>query len=1511
MTVFVIAVELWRFMQWIIPSTPILSGLFVSDAIKSYMKVLSFFNNLTGYENNEKVFFISLSLIFIILVVSFQTFVLYLSSKFKYYNKVNKKFLIASFVILEGPLMILHPIVYGSIARNIGNEFISKRNFGSFIIWVFIGLDLIFGILSFYFQIYWFTQRIQFNYSPFASYINDLQPIMLFLASSLNFFSNLIPYVPTYLQYVLYVALIVGYFTLCVLITRFTMFISELKANVMITLSALGIILCLENMLFMIVNLPLPYMLLIANYLIFVILFLISRFMHQKLINKYITHLDEIFCNHELYDKYVTTLLKCTNYASIAFQNGHPVIQNWKFMRSSCERWQFASYIWVLWGRFLACYPEETKQLSWISDNLLRLNNKKLDVISACIQIHNIIKYREHSMSFVLKKRIHDCQKLINLCKTHYKKFWDCVLQGNIKDIEYANIAAFEIMRKTKHEIELLMDSYPNNHFVLRVYNIFLEITRADPNVIKEWTQKYHKLKSGTRINTDSIQKSATISFPKMLQTVYTKKRNNKLLFSSELSESTIESKNSSNYSNNFEESSDENQSNFVFSSFHSTLNGMKTPVISKGFIIFFITYVVLFFTLVPFMIVLCRILASKCFDYYSVSVWSSSMATSTTQLVSYTLNYLLTSYSVFSLNTSTLKSDILEQSNLIGELLNNIKSQKVLRSSEKYTIEAFRYFFEGIIQSPSLTGDVNNPTLNEEKVSIEKLLLSVKLPSLELISLSDRDSIFKYSNETLDVINMILSYEKLTDELFNICDLMRMQMKETYLGWFKYNYHSVIYILVFFNVIYLIYIGVFLYLLRKSFLNYDTCYLMLPKNVVARVSSSFLNKKNEEIGKLLSEEVTESLKKMQEESVIGTLSVSNTNSFSQFYGQILLTASVIFILIITDLLVIMFYYRSNILFNFLLNQASFSRVFYAPYSYFVSSLICLMRLLLIDIGYSLAVDESIVTKHNVYEYLNISRMYFKSLIFGNSTLDLPAIYDLHDQTNTYFYQSEFNDSFFTEPEQIFDMLAPVAQYFNVYNTLFEILIISSNQSLTNTLDLIETETKLTTVNIYENFIANESVEHVYQYYSDHFSDISKMNVLIMIVLCILSISFFLLGLYSFKILKSFSECLLIPLSMCPVEHIISNTYIMHVITGYSMKNRMKQVKYDPQFWEEFLENPYNNYSLIITDSNLVVTKFNDAAYREFGNIKNKKIYDVISYSSVDSFNTELESAILGRGAFNFTSTLETVVNDEKRYISITVSAHTKRGFVESTIDSSVSIEFFSFCISDITLDIKAQIDYDIEEMISNKILTSIIPHELVNMYKEGENQRIFFSVPSATVVFIKVSKIRKVFSSDSAYHLIGLLSELFSTLEKKLSSYKTLTRVSVDSQLLVVASGLFTNENSGPELYAKESVQYAIDCLLSIKKMNSMSNSDISVQIMINSGGPVIAGIYTIDRPYFDIFGNPVSTAYDLLKYVEPMTILITRYVYELIYGPSFTIKEAGIRTVDNNRIQTYNVLG
>ena len=225
----------------------------------------------------------------------------------------------------------------------------------------------------------------------------------------------------------------------------------------------------------------------------------------------------------------------------------------------------------------------------------------------------------------------------------------------------------------------------------------------------------------------------------------------------------------------------------------------------------------------------------------------------------------------------------------------------------------------------------------------------------------------------------------------------------------------------------------------------------------------------------------------------------------------------------------------------------------------------------------------------------------------------------------------------------------------------------------------------------------------------------------------------------------------------------------------------------------------------------------------------------------------------------------------------------------------------------DITLRVNHQKLIQDEKKKSDKLLSSILPPSLVPRVQSGE-KNISFSVQSATVVFMDIVSFTPWCGSNTAQYVMSTLNTIFKEFDTLVSQHPTMTRIKCIGDCYMAAGGIFDDVNN-PSAHAKEVVDFGCEAIKKILEIDEILKEKLRIRVGINSGGPLVAGVLGTEKPTFEILGPTINMAQQMEHNGVPMEVHISRPVYELIYGGSFTIKERGEINVKKGKMFTYLV--
>jgi hypothetical protein len=79
-----------------------------------------------------------------------------------------------------------------------------------------------------------------------------------------------------------------------------------------------------------------------------------------------------------------------------------------------------------------------------------------------------------------------------------------------------------------------------------------------------------------------------------------------------------------------------------------------------------------------------------------------------------------------------------------------------------------------------------------------------------------------------------------------------------------------------------------------------------------------------------------------------------------------------------------------------------------------------------------------------------------------------------------------------------------------------------------------------------------------------------------------------------------------------------------------------------------------------------------------------------------------------------------------------------------------------------------------------------------------------------------------------------------------------------------------------------------------------------------LHSGGPLVAGMVSSDRPWFQLIGPPMEAAEAMIVNREKGHAYVTRAVYELVYSHGFRVTESENTELRSGKaLQTYVITG
>jgi class 3 adenylate cyclase len=160
--------------------------------------------------------------------------------------------------------------------------------------------------------------------------------------------------------------------------------------------------------------------------------------------------------------------------------------------------------------------------------------------------------------------------------------------------------------------------------------------------------------------------------------------------------------------------------------------------------------------------------------------------------------------------------------------------------------------------------------------------------------------------------------------------------------------------------------------------------------------------------------------------------------------------------------------------------------------------------------------------------------------------------------------------------------------------------------------------------------------------------------------------------------------------------------------------------------------------------------------------------------------------------------------------------------------------------------------------------------------------------------MFIDIQKFSEYTATLTPQEIMGNLSQIFNGFDSLLSKYPLVTKIKLIGDVYMCGAGLF-DPNEDPINHCQQMIRFALDCLQVLDDVNVKLDSNLSVRIGINTGGPVIAGVLGTDKPVFDIIGDPINIAARLQSTCVANRIQISETAYQLVKELEFQIEPRG----------------
>ena len=410
--------------------------------------------------------------------------------------------------------------------------------------------------------------------------------------------------------------------------------------------------------------------------------------------------------------------------------------------------------------------------------------------------------------------------------------------------------------------------------------------------------------------------------------------------------------------------------------------------------------------------------------------------------------------------------------------------------------------------------------------------------------------------------------------------------------------------------------------------------------------------------------------------------------------------------------------------------------------------------------------------------------------------------------------------------------------------------------------------------------------------------DLKNGVYLTMIISIVAAVLFFVIEEVIERILQLSFNVFKIFIARIPPSQIISNQGLHDLIIGKKKSSRIQQLSAGHAVINSSPD------AIFALSSELTIEVMNPAASTTFGytpeQLLGQSLVTLIPMNSTSASTSKSSSG---------TSTNESDPNNklyrQASLMKANQAAMTYSCHVTGVKDDGTEISLFvtllgldhgqSFALiaNDQTAMIKQQKQVEEAKKSAEQLLNNILPPMIVQKMNAGETD-ISFTVNCATIFFIDIAKFSEYSASLTARQIMQNLGRLFRRYDETMTKYPNLLKIKLIGDDYMAAAGLF-NPELPPEEHATDVINFCLEALRALDETNEALEANLNVRIGVNTGGPLIAGVLGIDKPLFDIIGDPINVAARLQSTDIENHIQISEGTYNLIKDKGFNVHERG----------------
>ncbi|OHT02062.1 Adenylate and Guanylate cyclase catalytic domain containing protein [Tritrichomonas foetus] len=1226
----------------------------------------------------------------------------------------------------------------------------------------------------------------------------------------------------------------------------------------------------------------------------FVIFFLSSYIVRRRIIIsrlKFLEHKGDDINNYNSLNQFLHCII-------FAFEQSHPVLNDWTLLKDAANKYDEHIEYWLVFGKFAAIYPEESKTLAYIIHSIQTRNFRGFIAKQTIAQAQTVLTQREGSLSPELKLRLAKTARQVHYAKRKLRHVWDLAIQSNTAEMDSSINNAYVSVNRAHSNFVHLFNQYPNNRFVARAYARFIYEVEGDQQAYCDWCEKIRNLQRGILVHPDRTNLLGMHAFPIL-----------PMLSQTVLPKANIQSDSDQLASESLNEIDDTIaiQVNEQISVIQDRIRLLNIPAVNC-----IVTWMsILYFGLILIPAVGLMAYSPIFLDDFTIPLnymYNLSFARCAAFMLpafghhwicenvplegANTTFFPVPNYTGFYLSSFNGSSDTKGQIQYLVTMTSNsieqISNFRGWAPNDSLINRVHRLVFDDVIPYTFY----QNKTITRKNISLQTAIMEITLKITELMK---QEPSLDLISSTYLVGPMINSYN-VSEYITNALESLT-----TYLTQKHHDIDNIIlFVIMFLCIVYTVTIAGLLIFMIENLENANKevyqCLTALPKNVVSAVAESMkLIAKEDEFSE--GDDDDEYYSK-QDENIIKVFSSASDISVTKSTERIgYIIFNVLLIICVVVLIVLVCEIFLTISKELQINAPHLNYVL-GSVSQMFASIGILDNLVTQLCGYENPLttwDRMVIRTQTA---IGLFMTYYNLAQYGGKSLDEPPYKGF---SKAYEAASEYFDCngadtivplFYNETYKCFSIDIQINLMYSLINLLINPL--QNGESLIYPNNPIFITFFPFGVEIYEKLffpMFDKIVTDIIELLKLQIPRLRNPSIFLLIVCFLLVLAVYYEAHKSSQKIK-FALSLLL---QCPPNVVMQTAKVMDILSGEFGDKSHDGTTRHREFFDAIVHRIPD--SVIIMNDEFVIESVNKASER---------IYRMS------------EDELLGKNARDFFLSEQFSSSTKRLFEEITPESHEEAEVEYKKNENDLSylwLKFMRFKANyvmtarDITqTQAYKQLIHDEKEK-SDKLLSSILPPKLITRVQNGE-KNISFSVQSATILFLDIVEFTPWCAANTAQMIMSTLNIMFRELDSKLLRHSTITKLKCIGDCYMCAGGIFVEVNQ-PAVHAKEVVEFgleAIQCLLYINEKYSLK---LRIRVGINTGGPLVAGVFGTEKPTFEILGPAINMAQQMEHHGVPMLVHISRSTYELIYGGSFIVKERGQIEIKNGTVSTYLVSG